>query len=220
MKDTAGTLIILNDIILPGIGTTLYMVFFATLFSVILGLGIAMLMILTESEELSPNRPINLMLETTVNIVMSFPFIILAVVLIPITTFIMGTSIGPKAALVPLIVAQTPFNAKLFRDGLREVDKWIIKSAKSFGATNFQILCIMLKEAIPYLTSGSSLAIINTLSTTSMSGTIGAGGLGAIALVHGYQRANYTAMSIVIVILLIFVQVSQWLGDFFYNKLK
>lgn len=211
---------IIFELVLPELGNTLYMLFLTTIFALVFGIIIALIMIYTDPQGLRPNRKVNLILEAIVDILMSMPFIILAVALIPFTRLIMGTCIGKTAALVPLIIATTPFIAKMIRDDLREVNGWTIEAAKSFGASDLRILYIMLKESVPNIVSGTTLSSIYTLGSTAMVGAVGAGGVGAVAIIYGYQMQNYKVIAVVVIVLIIFVQILQWAGDFSYKKLK
>lgn len=208
------------ELILPELGNTFYMVALATLFSLLFGTIMAVLLISTENQELAPNRTVNLVLDTIVNIVMAFPFIILAIYIIPFTRLIAGTSIGPKAAVVPLTIVGTAFVAKLYRDGLREVNPWVIHGAKSFGASNWQIIRIMLKESLPALFSGFIMTVINLLAYTTMAGALGAGGVGSVAILYGYQHQDTLLIVAVAFVLLVLVEIFQFTGDGLYKKLK
>ena len=160
-------------------------------------------------------------LDIVVNIIRSFPFIILMISIIPLTRIIVGSSIGETAALVPLTVAATPFMGRIFQSSFKEVDPALIEAAQSFGATKAQIVIkVMLVESVPSIVSGISLGIINLLGATAMAGAIGAGGLGATALTYGYQNFNEKIMYSIVVILIILVAVIQFLGDWLYKKLK
>ena len=168
-----------------------------------------------------PNKFIYQILDIIVSIVRSFPFIILIISIIPVTRFLTGSSIGETAAIVPLTVAATPFMARIFQSSLKEVDPELIEAAKSFGASNVQIIWkVMLVEAIPSIISGISLGIINLLGATAMAGAVGAGGLGATALTYGYQNFNYKIMYSIVAVLILLVVLIQFLGDLLYKKLK
>ena len=145
---------------------------------------------------------------------------ILAVALIPITRVLIGTSIGRTAAIVPLTMIATPFTAKLIESALREVDEELVQAAKSLGGNNFQIVCLMIKEAMPAIVLGITLSVITILNCTAMAGAIGAGGLGNVALTYGYQGFNEKIMYSVVIILVIMVQILQKIGDLCYRKLK
>ena len=175
----------------------------------------------TEKGGLCENAPVNRVLDVIVNIVRSFPFIILLITIIPFTRLVVGTSIGDTAALVPLTVAAAPFIARIIQNALHEVNPDLIEAAKSFGASRTQIVFhIMLKEAVPAIVSGLTLAIINLLSCSAMAGAVGAGGLGAVAITYGYQNFNETIMYTICIVLIILVAILQYLGDFLYKKLK
>ena len=187
----------------------------------VLGFIIGILLVLTDKEGLHPNLILNKVLNTVVNIIRSFPFIILMISIIPFTRFIVGTSIGETAALVPLTVVATPFIGRIFESSFKEVDPSLIEAAHSFGASPIQIIFgVMLVESVPSIISGLSLAMINLLGATAMAGAIGAGGLGAVALTHGYQNFNKTIMYTIVVILIILVALIQFIGDQLYKKLK
>ena len=141
--------------------------------------------------------------------------------IIPFTRFLVGSSIGEQAAIVPLTVACTPFMARIFQNSFKEVDPALIEAAQSFGASKKQIVFkVMLKESVPSIISGLCLAIINLLGCTAMAGAVGAGGLGAVALTYGYQNFNEKIMYTIVIVLIILVAIIQYLGDLLYRKLK
>ncbi|TWH46070.1 methionine ABC transporter permease [Sporomusa sp. KB1] len=210
-----------STIFIPEFSKTMYMVVAATLLSSIIGTLLAIILIVTYKEGLKPNKHIYQILTTVINVVRSFPFIILIVAIIPVTRAIVGTSIGEKAAIVPLTLAGAPFIARIIEASLREVDKELIDAVKSFGASNFQIIFkVMLPEAIPSVISGITLAIISILGCTAMAGAVGAGGLGAVAITYGYANFDNTIMYGTVFVLIIFVQIIQSLGNFLYKVLK
>ncbi len=212
---------IFQMLILPAVGVTLKMVFLSGIYATILGFVIGIVLVITEKGGLCQNVVIHRVLDVIVNIVRSFPFIILMISIIPFTRLIVGTSIGETAALVPLTVAAAPFIGRIIQNALKEVNAELIEAAQSFGASKAQIIFrVMLKEAVPAIVSGLTLAIINLLSCTAMAGAVGAGGLGAVALTYGYQNFNETIMYSICVILVILVAIFQYLGDFLYKKLK
>ena len=212
---------IFQMLILPAVWVTLKMVFLSGIFATILGFVVGIVLVITEKGGLCENVVIYKILNAIVNIVRSFPFIILMISIIPLTRLIVGTSIGDTAALVPLTVAATPFIGRIIQNALKEVDANLIEAALSFGASKVQIIFrIMLKEAVPAIVSGLTLAVINLLNCTAMAGAIGAGGLGAVALIYGYQNFNQTIMYSICVILIALVAIFQCLGDFLYRKLK
>lgn len=208
-------------LIFPSLLETLKMLIISGLLSVFFGFFVGVLLVATDKDGLKPNKVVYQTADIIVNIVRSFPFIILMISIIPLTRFLTGTSIGEMAALVPLTVAATPFMARIFQSSLKEVNPELIEAARSFGASNIQIIWkIMLVEAIPSIISGISLGIINLLGATAMAGAIGAGGLGATALTYGYQNFNYKIMYSIVVVLILLVILIQFLGDWLYKKLK
>ena len=197
------------------------MVFTSTIFAVILGFIPAILLTVTANDGLKPNKIIYNILDFIVNTLRSFPFVILMVIIVPLTRFIVGKSIGTTAAIVPLTIAAAPFVARVIESSLREVDKGVIEAAKAFGASNFQIIFkVMLKEAIPSIMSGITLTIISIVGYSAMAGAIGGGGLGDVAIRYGYQRFQTDVMVVTCIILIIVVQLLQFLGNYFYNKLS
>jgi len=211
----------MNEIIGKALIETLEMVFVSTTFSVILGFIPAIILTVTANDGLKPNKIIYTILDLIVNTLRSFPFIILMVIIIPLTRVIVGKSIGTEAAMVPLTIAAAPFVSRVIESSLREVDKGVIEAAKSFGASNTQIIFkVMLKEAIPSIMSGITLTIISIVGYSAMAGAIGGGGLGDVAIRYGYQRFETDVMIITCVILIVVVQFLQLLGNYLYNKLS
>ena len=212
---------IFTALIFPSLMATLKMLIISGILSVFFGFFVGVVLVVTDKGGLKPNKIIYQILDIIVNIVRSFPFIILMISIIPLTRLLTGSSIGEMAALVPLTVAATPFMARIFQSSLKEVDPELIEAAKSFGASNTQIILkVMLVEAIPSIISGISLGVINLLGATAMAGAIGAGGLGATALTYGYQNFNYKIMYTIVVILILLVILIQFTGDWLYKKLK
>ncbi|MEQ8153739.1 MAG: methionine ABC transporter permease [Clostridiaceae bacterium] len=208
-----------TSILWPAIEETLIMTFFATVFSVIIGFIPAVIMILTAPDGLKPNKVIYGILDAIINILRSLPFVILMVVLVPFTRAVVGTTIGTKGAIVPLTIAAAPFVARIIESALREVDKGVIEAAKSFGASNGQIIFkVMLKEATPSIIMGITLTIISIVGYSAMAGAIGGGGLGDAAIRFGYMRFQNDVMFFTVVILVVFVQGLQSLGNYIYKK--
>ena len=209
------------DIILKAFNETVFMTFYSTIFSVILGFILAVILTISAEDGLRPNKIIYKVLDVIINILRSFPFIILMVFIIPLTRAIVGTSIGKEAAIVPLTFAAAPFVARIIESSLREVDKGVIEAAKSFGASDFQIIFkVMLKEAVPSIVSGLTLTIISIIGYSAMAGTVGGGGLGYLAVSYGYQRFQKDVMIVTVIILIIIVQALQMLGNYLYKKLS
>lgn len=211
----------LTEILGEALLQTLYMIIVPTIVATILGFIMAVILVVTKPRGLKPNKTVYSILGFIVNMVRSFPFIILLIALIPFTRFIVGTSIGETAAIVPITIGAAPFIARVIEIALNEVDEGLIEAAKSFGATNLQIIFkVILKEAMPSIVSGITLSIISILGCTAMAGTVGAGGLGKVAIVYGHQRFATSVMVYVVVTLIIMVQIIQSAGDLAYKKLK
>ncbi|MGL5346666.1 MAG: methionine ABC transporter permease [Peptostreptococcaceae bacterium] len=211
----------LNNILLEALGETLYMIILPTIFATIIGFILAIILVVTKPDGLKPNKSINSVLGFIVNTIRSFPFLILMVALIPFTRLVVGTSIGATAAIVPITIGAAPFIARIIEGALNEVDKGLIEAAKSFGATNTQIIFkVMIKEGMPSIVSGVTLSVISILGYTAMAGAIGAGGLGTVALTYGHQRFDTAVMIYTVITLIILVQIIQWIGNLAYNKLK
>lgn len=209
------------SVMIEAVGQTIYMVFFSTLFASVLGFILGIVVTVTAPTGLKPNVFIYKFLDIVINVLRSFPFIILIVFIIPLTRAIVGTPIGETAAIVPLTIAAAPFVARIIESALKEVDPGVIEAAKSFGASNIQIVFkVMLKEAVPAIISGLTLTIINIIGYSAMAGSVGAGGLGKVAISYGYQRYQTDVMIVTVVILIIMVQGIQSLGNYLYKKLS
>ncbi|SFE41910.1 methionine ABC transporter permease [Peptostreptococcus sp. D1] len=205
----------------PAILQTLYMIIVPTVLASIMGFVMAIILVITKDGGLKPNKAVNCVLGFVVNVIRSFPFMILIFAMIPLTRLIVGTSIGETAAIVPITIGSAPFIARLMESALDEVDKGLIEAAKSFGATNTQIIFkVMVKEAMPSIVSGITLSVISILSYTAMAGVVGAGGLGNVALTYGYSSFDYNVMTFTVIALVIIVQIIQGLGDIVYKKIK
>ena len=212
---------ILSMLVVPAFIATVRMVAIAGVLATCFGFIIGVILVVTEKGGLYENRIVNRILDVVVNIIRSFPFIILIVSIIPLTRLIVGTSIGEAAAIVPLTIAASPFIGRIIQNALKEVDPSLVEAAKSFGASRPQIIFrIMFKESVPAIVSGLILAIINLLGATAMAGAVGAGGLGAVALTYGYQNFNQEVMYTICVILVIMVAFIQYFGEWIYRKLK
>jgi len=206
-------------IILPAVFATLRMLAASVSLGTFFGFILAMILTLTDKNGLHPNKWVFAVLDFFVNTIRSFPFIILMVAIVPFTKLVAGSSMGEKAAIVPLTVAAAPFMARIIDNSMKEVDRQLIEAARSFGASNMQILLrVVLVEAVPSIISGLVLGIVSVLGATAMAGAIGAGGLGAVGLTYGYQNFNNTVMFITVVILIILVQFIQMFGNWIYNK--
>ena len=194
---------------------TLIMVFFSTCFSVILGLPLGLLMCVTDSETgIMPKPLLNKVLNRIVDVLRSFPFLILMIVLFPLSRLIVRTSIGTVAAIVPLSIAAAPFVARIIEAALKGIDPGVILAAKAMGSTNWQIIIkVMLPESLPALVDGITLTIINVIGYSAMAGTIGGGGLGDLANRYGYQRFRIDVLIVSVIVILIIVGIIQMTGS-------
>ena len=200
---------------------TIYMVVVSTFFLGIFGSGVAILMIITGPNGLKPNKAIYGVLDVAVNLLRSFPFIILLIAIIPLTRLIAGTSIGSTASIVPLTIAATPFVARLMEGSLLEVDRGVVEAARSFGASTTQIIFgVMIKEAMPAIVLNWAIVAINLLGYSAMAGVVGGGGLGDLAIKYGYNRFQTDVMVYSVAILIVIVQVIQYAGNYVYEKIR
>lgn len=209
------------EVVLKALGETLAMVFFSSIFSIIIGFILAIIVTVTSPNGLKPIKIVYEILGLVINVLRGFPFVILMVAIIPFTKIIAGTFIGVKGAIIPLTIAAIPFVARIIESALKEVDPGVIESAKAFGASNTQIIFkVMIKEAIPSIISGLTLIVISIIGYSAMAGAVGGGGLGNLAITYGYQRFQTDIMIITVIILIIIVQVLQSLGNYVYKKLS
>ncbi len=194
---------------------TLIMVFASTFFSLVLGLPIGVLLCVTDPVSGLIYRPIlNQALTRIVNVLRSFPFLILMILLFPLSRLLIGTSIGTAATIVPLSIAAAPFIARVIETSLKEVDPGVIQAARAMGSTNFQIIAkVLIPEAMPSLVSGITLTIINLIGYSAMAGAIGGGGLGDLAIRYGYQRFRPEVMAAAVVVILVLVEIIQFAGS-------
>lgn len=199
---------------------TLYMTGISVVATFIFGILLGMLLFLTSKGNLWENRPINIIVGAFVNIFRSIPFIILIVLLLPLTMFLMGTMIGKNAALPALIIGAAPFYARMVEIGLREIDKGVIEAAKSMGASTWTIISkVLIPESLPALVSGITVTAIALVGYTAMAGVIGAGGLGTLAYLEGFERNQNDVTLIATIIILIIVFIIQFIGDFITSKI-
>lgn len=193
---------------------TFWMLGGSLLFTVVLGLPLGVLLFLTGPRQMFEQKAVYTLLSLVVNILRSLPFIILLIVMIPLTVLITGTSLGVAGAIPPLVVGSTPFFARLVETALREVDKGIIEATQAMGASTRQIIWnALLPEARPGIIAAITVTAITLVSYTAMAGVVGAGGLGDLAIRFGYQRFQTDVMVVTVVMLLILVQILQTVGD-------
>ena len=199
---------------------TLYSTLLATFFAIVIGLPLGVLLVTGEAKGIRPlPGPVMNFLNVLINLLRSVPFIILMVMIIPLTRLIVGTSVGTVASIVPLTVAAFPFMARLVESSLREVNPNIIEAAQSMGASTWQIVTrVMLPESVPSLITNFTLAITTIMGYTAMSGAVGGGGLGKLALSYGYQRYRFAVLYLAVIVLVIITQVIQSFGTWLARK--
>jgi len=193
---------------------TLYMVALSAFFAFLIGLPLGVILRLTDKRGLKECRLINQTLGTLVNIGRSIPFAILIVAIFPLTRFIVGTSIGTTASIVPLTLAAAPFMARVVESALKQIDPQIIEAALVMGSSTRHIVQkVYLPEALPAILHGATLTLVNLIGYSAMAGLVGGGGLGKVAIQYGYQRFNGFLMIITLLLLLALVECVQWLGN-------
>ncbi|APT45343.1 MULTISPECIES: methionine ABC transporter permease [Bacillus] len=208
------------DVIWSATGETVYMTLISLAFAFAIGIILGLLLFLTGKGGLWENKPINAVIGAVVNIFRSIPFIILIILLLGFTKFLMHTILGPNAALPALVIGSAPFYARLVEIALREVDKGVIEAARSMGAkTSTIIFKVLLPESLPALISGITVTAIALIGSTAIAGAIGAGGLGDLAYVEGYQSGNTDVTLVATVFILIIVFIIQIIGDLITNKI-
>lgn len=209
----------LVELLIPAIGESLYMVFFSTLFSVLIGTVLGVILVITEKGHILERPSLNKVLGSIINVMRSIPFIILIVAIFPLSRLIVGTTIGSTAAIVPLSLAAAPFVARVVESSLKEVSFGIIEASISVGATVPQIIFdVLLPEALPSLILGLTLTIINIIGYSAMAGAIGGGGLGDLAIRYGYQRFRTDVLVATIIVLVIMVEIIQLAGNLLAAK--
>jgi D-methionine transport system permease protein len=192
---------------------TIHMTLFSTVVAVIMGFPLGTLLYCTSPVGLSPRRLLYNTLSRIVNILRSLPFIILMILLIPLSRLIVGTSIGPTAVIVPLSIAAAPFVARVAETALQEVDSGVLLAARAMGSTNFQIIRkVLIPETLPSLVSGLALTVINLIGYSAMAGAIGGGGLGTLAINYGYYRFRTDVTVAAVIVILILVELVQFAG--------
>lgn len=199
---------------------TIYMVVVSTFFAVLIGLPIGVILTITDKGQIKENLPLYKTLEAIVNIGRSFPFAILMVALIPFTRWLVGTSLGTTASIVPLTIAAAPFVARLIETSLKEVDRHILEAVIVMGSNTWEIITkVLLPEALPSIVSAITLTVINLIGYSAMAGLVGGGGLGQVAIQYGYNRFNTFIMIITVILLILLVQVVQWLGGYIIKSI-
>lgn len=201
------------NMILKGIVETLYMTFFSSFLAYLIGLPMGIILVVTDKDGIKPCVGVQKVLGFVINVFRSIPFIILLIMVLPLTKAIVGTVLGPTAVVVPLVIAAAPYIARVVESSLKEVDPGVIEAAKSMGASSWQIVTkVLLPESKPSLFVGGALAVTTILAYSAMSGFVGGGGLGDIAIRYGYYRYQTDIMLITVAILVIIVQLIQEAG--------
>lgn len=209
-----------GNLFLQGTIDTLVMTCVATILAYVIGIPLGILLVVTSPNGLRPNRVVSTIVGWIVNIGRSVPFIILLVALIPFTRFIVGTSLGVPGAVVPLVVTAAPFAARMVEQSLEETDSGLVEAAQSFGASTWQIVWkVYLKETLPSLVRGAAITFVTLFGYSAMAGTVGAGGLGDIAIRYGYQRFQTDVMIFAVLLCIVLVIVFQAIGDVTARKI-
>ena len=198
------------NMLVKGIWETIYMVFLSSALSYVIGIPMGIALVVTDKEGISPVPLFNKVLGLIINLLRSVPFIILLIMVLPITKFIVGKTIGSNATVVPLIIAAAPYIGRMVESSLKEVDAGVIEAAKSMGASTWQIIVkVLLPEAKPSLLVGAAISVTTILGYSAMAGFTGGGGLGDIAIRYGYHRYQTDMMMVTVVLLVIIVQLIQ-----------
>lgn len=209
----------IKDRIFEDIGLTFYMLFLSAIFSGIFGLIIGVILVVTNDGGILENKKVYSILDKITNLFRAVPFIILLAVISPITNLIVGTRIGPTAAIVPLVFSCVPFFAKQVEQALAEVDPGVIEAAEAMGNSPFEIItAVYLREGLPSLVRASSITLISLLGLTAMAGTIGAGGIGNLAIAVGYNRYKNDVVIISVIVILIIVYAIQGVANLIIKK--
>ncbi len=209
-----------GEMLVEGTGVTLYMTIISTLMAYVIGIPLGILLVVTADGGLHPNKIIYKILDVIVNIVRSVPFLILLIMIMPLTRIIVGKSYGASATVVPLVFSAAPFIARMVESSLMEVDHGVIEAAQSMGASNWTIVWkVMMTEARTSLITGATIALATILGYSAMAGAVGGGGLGDIAIRYGYYRYETEVMLVTVVLLVLLVQLFQMIGMYLSKKL-
>lgn len=210
----------LISIIGPAIPQTLIMVFASTFIAIILGLPLGVILTITRKDGLCQNLKIYSVLDKIINILRSFPFIILVIVVFPLSRILVGKAYGTAAMIIPLSISAAPFVARLMEGYFNQIDKGIIEAAKSVGSTNMQIIIrVLIPEAMPMIVNGITMTLINVVGYSAMAGAIGGGGLGDIAIRYGYQMRDEVILWSTVVLIILLVQIVQVIGNRIEKKI-
>ncbi len=209
------------ELVMPSLIETLYMVIVSTIFSLLIGFPLGVLLVITEKDNIWEKALFNKIIGSIINVLRSLPFIILMVIVFPLARLIVGTTVGTTAVIVPLSIAAAPFVARVIEGNLKEVDRGVIELSLSMGATVPEIITkVLIPEALPSIILGVTLTIINLIGYSAMAGAIGGGGLGDLAIRHGYYGRNKEIMYVAVLVITILVQGVQFLGNHLSLKLN
>jgi D-methionine transport system permease protein len=207
------TILKVFDMVLVPAYQTIMMVSWTTIFGLMLGLPVGVLLNITSPNGLSPKPKFNAVVSVIINLFRSFPFLILMILVFPLARIIVGESTGTKATIVPLAIATAPFIARIIENSLQEIDPQVIQAAKVMGSTNWQIIYkVMLPEAKPSIIAGLTLTIIAVIGNSAMAGAIGGGGLGDLAIRYGYHRYKIDVMIGAVLVIILLVAIVQFTG--------
>ncbi len=211
----------IGPLLWQSLNETVFMVSLSVLISVLLGLPLGITLVITREGQIAENKPVYWSLNAVINLLRSIPFIILMVAIVPVTRAIVGTTIGTKAAIVPLVFYAGPYIGRLIESSLLEVDRGIIEAFQAMGASVWQIIVrVLLPESFPSLVLGTTIATVGLIGASAMAGAIGGGGLGDLAIRYGYQQFNTEVMVITVAVLVILVQGVQSLGNYLAGRLR
>ena len=209
-----------TDMIITGIGQTLYMTILSTVVGYVFGLPLGVMLAVFDKDGLRPNKAVYKVLDVISNIIRSIPFLILLILIIPLTRLIVGQSYGSSATVVPLVVAAIPFIGRMVESSIKEVDAGVVEAARSMGASDLRIIVkVLLLESRTSLKPGATIAIGTILGYSAMAGSVGGGGLGDIAIRYGYYRYESQIMIVTVILLVVLVQVFQSIGMIIASKL-
>ena len=209
-----------TDMIITGIGQTLYMTILSTVVGYVFGLPLGVMLAVFDKDGLRPNKAVYKVLDVISNIIRSIPFLILLILIIPLTRLIVGQSYGSSATVVPLVVAAIPFIGRMVESSIKEVDAGVVEAARSMGASDLRIIVkVLLLESRTSLITGATKAIGTILGYSAMAGSVGGGGLGDIAIRYGYYRYESQIMIVTVILLVVLVQVFQSIGMIIASKL-
>jgi D-methionine transport system permease protein len=211
----------LIDLLWKGLLETLYMVFWSSSFALVLGMTLGVTLVVTEKGGILEAPRLHKVISTLINSVRSLPFIILIVLLLPLSRWVVGTTLGPTAAIVSLSIGAAPFLGRIIENTLKEVSPGKVEAAKSIGAPPFTIIFhVLIPEALPALVRGITIGIIGITEFTAVAGAIGAGGLGSLAIRFGYQRFREDVLFATVILIILLVQLIQWGGDFIAGQIS